>query len=79
PASNESLEISSFSILFDNKKVIIGSLDPLTSPSAVETKHPALVQEVKLAIRHDKFMSKIKQDFGEAIKNKYGTEFFNDL
>jgi sugar-specific transcriptional regulator TrmB len=69
--------ISSFSILFDQKKVVIGSLDERIVPSAVETKHPALIQEVKLSIRHDMVMERIKKDFGKQLIETYGQDFFD--
>lgn len=77
PSGNIENEVSSFSMLFDQQKVIIGSLDERLIPSAVETKHPALIQEVKLAIRHDQVMEKIKQDFGEQLIEKYGQDFYD--
>ncbi|MDT2849432.1 hypothetical protein P7H60_09705 [Vagococcus carniphilus] len=55
------------------------SLDKNLVPSAVETKHPALIHEVKSAIRHDMVMEKLKADFGDEIEAKYGKDFFTLL
>lgn len=77
--SAPSSETTSFSMLFDQEKVLIGSLDKNLVPSAVETKHPALIHEVKLAIRHDMIMEKLKADFGDEIEAKYGKDFFTLL
>lgn len=70
---------TSFTMLFDQEKVIIGSLDEHLVPSAVETKHPALIEEVKLANQHDFIMERIKADFGEEIIKKYGKDFFDSF
>ena len=77
PSDSPSNDLTSFSMLFDEKKVIIGSLDNRLVPSAVETKHPALIQEVKLAIRHDLIMERLKKDFGDQFIEKYGPDFLN--
>lgn len=72
-------DFTSFNMLFDQKKAIIGSFDGRLVPSAVETKHPALIQEIKLGIKHDIMIEKIRNDFGEEIEAKYGKNFFNAL
>ncbi|MBU5592443.1 hypothetical protein KQI89_11815 [Clostridium sp. MSJ-4] len=72
---NEENEISDFSLLFDQEKAIIGSLDDRLIPSAVETKHPAIIQKVLSAFHHDLVMNQLNKDFGSEFIAKYGKNF----
>lgn len=66
-----------FSILVDEKKVLIGTFNYEYNSSALETEHPTLVRRVLAEHHHDVIISKLSEDFKNQIQALYDGDIYN--